>query len=126
MIDSMLTRSRWLSALLVSGVALAAGTALGQPSAAIGDRPDCVTAVGRVVNTGFGFNHSVHVSNGCSFAVDCHVSTDVNPHVNDIHLAPGASTDVATFLGSPASTFVPNVVCPYEHRREPTISDPGE
>lgn len=108
----MSIRLRWVTAVVVAMSALAAGTAIGQPSAPVGDRPDCVSARGQVVNTGYGFNHSVHVTNACAFAVDCRVFTDVNPQVNNVHLAPGASTDVATFLGSPASTFIPHVDCP--------------
>ncbi len=119
-------RPLYLLALAAPTLALAAGTALGQSGSAVGDRPDCVTADGHAVYTGFGYSHSVHVQNRCTFAVDCHVSTDVNPEVHDIHLAPGAATDVATFLSSPASTFVATVVCPYEHPRVPVITDPGE
>lgn len=116
-----------LLAVLGAASALAAGTAWGQGGgSATGDRPDCVFADGHARYTGFGYQHTVHVENRCTFAVDCHVSTDVSPEVHDVHLAPNGSTDVATFLSSPAAVFVANVVCPYEHHREPVISDPGE
>ena len=116
---------RWPTLVLASCVALAAGTALGQGTA-VGDRPDCVSAAGQAVYTGFGYHHTVHVANGCAFAVDCHVFTDVSPEVQNVHVAAGASTDVATFLSSPSRVFVAHVDCPYEHTRVPTPSDPSE
>jgi hypothetical protein len=117
---------RWTFATAAAVIALAAGTALGQPGDAIGDRPDCVHARGQAVNTGYGYRHSVHVENRCSFAVDCRVFTDVNPEVQRIHLEAGGTTDVPTFLSSPASTFVSTVECPTPRGRTPTITDPGE
>lgn len=105
---------RWAAGIAVCAVGLVAGTALAQRGSAVGDRPDCVVADGQAVYTGFGYRHSVHVVNQCTFAVDCHVFTDVNPEVQDVHVAPGASTDVATYLSSPARVFIAHVDCPHE------------
>lgn len=117
-------RLRVATVLLASASALVAGTALGQSMRAVGDREDCVEAHGQARYSGYGYAHSVHVSNQCDHEVVCHVSTDVNPEIHDVRLAPGASTDVATFLDSPASVFVPRVDCP--HARTPVITDRGE
>ena len=112
------------AAILASTCALVAGTALGQGMRATGDREDCVEAHGQARYSGYGYAHSVHVANRCDHEVVCHVSTDVSPQIQDVRLAPGASTDVATFLASPASTIVPRVDCP--HARTPVITDRGE
>lgn len=119
------TRAGRIAAVVLAGVGvLVTGTALAQGMRATGDREDCVEAHGQARYSGYGYAHSVHVSNQCDHEVVCHVSTDVNPQIQDIRLAPGASTDVATFLDSPASTFVPRVDCP--HARTPVITDRGE
>jgi hypothetical protein len=99
---------RFVLALLVlalAAVAFAQGTA-------DGDRPECVTARGVVIAQAYGYNHLVHVENHCAESVTCRVSTDVNPQVNEVRLTPGQSTDVSTFLGSPASAFRARVECP--------------
>ncbi len=82
---------------------------------------------GEVVNTAFGFRHSIHVTNGCSYAVDCHVFSDVNPAVQNVHLAPGAATDVVTHMAAPGSGFVPHVECPTPAGAgRPRITDPTD
>lgn len=118
------TRARTAAVIAACACAFVAGTALAQGMRAIGDREDCVEAHGQARYSGYGYAHSVHVANQCDHEVVCHVSTDVNPQVHDVRLAPGASTDVATFLDSPASEFVPRVDCP--HARTPVITDRGE
>ena len=116
---------RAIPPLVLAALALVAGTALGQPSV-VGNRPDCVTASGQAIYDGYGYRHNVSITNGCEYALDCHVFTSVNPQVQDVHLAPHASTIVPTFLSSPASTFVAHVDCPHAGGREPTITDRGE
>jgi hypothetical protein len=113
---------RALSALLLSLLVLAAGTASGQGSAD-GDRPDCVIASATSGLGVYGNNLSVNVRNTCAYEVTCRVSSDVNPAVTEIHLAPGRSTDVAQFRESPARVFEARVECP---SREPTIRNPSE
>ena len=104
---------RRIAATLIALSALAAGTAFGQGGTAQGERPDCVIADGHAQYTGYGYRHYVTVANHCAFAVDCRVFTDVNPDLQRVHVAAAASTDVATFLSSPASTFVAHVDCPH-------------
>lgn len=112
--------------MMAACLALVAGTALAQSMTALGTRPDCVTGEGQAMFTGYGYRHSVHIANRCDYAVECTVFTDVNPQVQSAHVAPGASVDVATYLSSPARTFVSHVDCPHEGHRAPSISDPSE
>jgi hypothetical protein len=60
---------------------------------------------------GFGYNHIVHVANGCNAAASCTVTTNVNPEPQTVAVPPGSRTDVVTFVGSPASTFAAKVEC---------------
>jgi hypothetical protein len=61
-----------------------------------------------------GYDHLVHLKNECSRRASCKVSTDVNPEVQNVTLAPGKSATVLTFRGSPASTFQATVACTLE------------
>ena len=55
--------------------------------------------------------HFVILESSCQKVASCAVSSDVNPEVQNVSVAPGETTEVATFLGSPASTFTPRVTC---------------
>jgi hypothetical protein len=72
----------------------------------------CVTFQGRV-RYSLGYDHLVDVQNGCTQAVTCAVTTNVNPEPINVSLEPTASTTVVTFIGSPAREFDPRVVCQY-------------
>lgn len=61
-----------------------------------------------------GYDHLVHIKSQCSRAAFCKVSTDVNPKVQNVTIAPGAATTVLTFRGSPAGTFQAKVECQLE------------
>lgn len=61
-----------------------------------------------------GYDHLVHLTNGCSRAAICQVSTDVNPEPQSVSLAVGASATVLTFRGSPARTFRAKVDCAFQ------------
>ena len=76
-----------------------------------GERPDCVRVEAIARFGAMAYDHWVHLENGCDRAVRCRVRTDVNPEVSTVDLEPGARRDVATFHGSPASTFVATVDC---------------
>jgi hypothetical protein len=62
----------------------------------------------------YGYDHLVHLKNGCEKAVVCTVSTNVNPKELKASLEAGASTTVITFKGSPARTFQANVSCRFQ------------
>ncbi len=116
---------RWLGASIAAALALVAGTALGEGTV-VGSRPDCITVTAQALYSGFGYRHNVHVVNHCSYAVDCHVFTSVNPQVFDLHVEHGATGDVSTFLSSPASSYVAHVDCSHPGGTDPVISDPTE
>ncbi|HEY2513919.1 MAG TPA: hypothetical protein VGI39_23790 [Polyangiaceae bacterium] len=60
---------------------------------------------------GYGFNHLVHLVNSCSEALDCSVSTDVNPQEQTVTVAPYTDVVVNTFVGAPGSVFTPRANC---------------
>jgi hypothetical protein len=58
-----------------------------------------------------GYNHVVILANGCPKSAACVVSTDVNPQPQDVVVPPQTTSEVLTFMASPASTFVARVGC---------------
>ncbi len=58
-----------------------------------------------------GYNHVVVLANACAQDEACTVTTDVNPEPQRVLVPARASTEVVTFLGSPARVFVPKAVC---------------
>lgn len=71
----------------------------------------CVKWWGETRATGTGYRHVVVLSNGCAKPALCDVSTDVNPEVQKVTVAPATIEEVVTFFDSPASAFTPNVTC---------------
>ena len=59
----------------------------------------------------YGYNHLVHLRNGCDRAATCTVSTDVNPQAQTVDIASATAVDVTTFMGASAQTFVAKVSC---------------
>jgi hypothetical protein len=52
---------------------------------------------------GYGYTHTITLSNGCPKAVECSVWTDVDPEPRTtLHLKPGQRADHVTRRGSPA------------------------
>lgn len=88
--------------------------ALADGNDAAGDRPDCVHAWGEARYGALGYDHYVHVRNGCDRAVRCDVSTDVNPTPTRVRVEAGRATEVLTFRGSPASSFRATAACELE------------
>jgi hypothetical protein len=104
-------KTRWVaSSLLLTAIGLALA-----PHPAAATPPDsvakCIQVVPEARYRGYGYNHIVHVANVCQSNAECDVSTDVNPQAQHISLAGGATTEVNTFLGSPARVFTPKVDC---------------
>lgn len=77
----------------------------------IGERPECVRAEAIPRFGAMAYDHWVHLENTCGTTVHCTVSTDVNPVPVELDLSAGASRDLSTFHGSPASAFVATVSC---------------
>lgn len=71
----------------------------------------CVKYWGEARSTGYGYRHVVVLKSECKKAQTCDVSTDVNPEVQKVPVAPGETKEVVTFLESPASGFTPRVTC---------------
>jgi len=59
----------------------------------------------------YGYDHMVHIHNGCEQRVACRVSTNVNPTETRVTISPGADVTVVTFVGSPSREFTANVTC---------------
>jgi hypothetical protein len=76
-----------------------------------GTSAGCVDWRSEAVFNGSGYNHLVHLASRCDKRMTCEVSSDVNPALTEVVLAPGKSQVVNTFLGSPSSEFTPKVVC---------------
>lgn len=91
-------------------IAMAAGIAIAQGSVE-GDRPACVRVTATPRAQAYGFDHVVSIANGCEAQVTCRVSSDVNPTVQTMTIAPGASRDTLLWRGSPASAFRALVTC---------------
>ena len=58
-----------------------------------------------------GYDHLVHVTNTCDFAITCKVKTTVNPEWIEGTLAPKAKHTFVTFKGSPAYEFDYTLSC---------------
>lgn len=61
-----------------------------------------------------GYNHIVHLVNGCDRDAWCGVSSNLNPQVQHVTVPVGAHVQVVTFLGSPSRNFTPIVDCTLE------------
>jgi hypothetical protein len=71
----------------------------------------CVTWWGEARPTGYGFRHVVVLKSACTKPATCDVSTDVNPEIQKVTVAPGETREVVTFLEAPGSGFTPRVSC---------------
>jgi hypothetical protein len=61
-----------------------------------------------------GYDHLVHIVNGCDKRATCTVHTDVNVQPQSVEVAPAAHAIVTTWLGSPTARFTPYVDCKLE------------
>ena len=99
-------------ALLLTAWGVALGAA--SPAHAEPKPPPTATCVkwwGEVRPRAYGYDHVVHLESSCKKTAVCAVSSDVNPEVQMVSLPAGASTEVLTFMGSPAYEFTPRVTC---------------
>lgn len=76
--------------------------------------PTCIQVRASAPYGNAGYDHIVTLDNGCEKPAACLVSTDVNPDVVTVSLAPGEAKSVLTFRGSPARTFRAHVSCKLE------------
>lgn len=59
----------------------------------------------------YGYEHHVHIHNGCDKTVRCEVTTNSNPEVNTVTLIAGDTEDVVMSRGSPASEVTAHTKC---------------
>lgn len=88
-----------------------ASSALAEPPAAASPPKPCVEVRGEASFASVGYDHLVHLTNGCKTPMACTVKTDVNPDPAKVDLAPGESKTLVTWRGSPAREFTPDVTC---------------
>jgi hypothetical protein len=112
---------RWIHVAFAFGTAALAVASLAsaqplestspEPLAADAGPTACVKWHGEARSNGYGYKHVVVIDNGCKKPATCAVSTDVNPTVQNVTVAPQSTEEVVTFFDSPVSAFVPNVTC---------------
>ena len=83
----------------------------GKPAAAKLDVSKCVHVRPEAVQSAYGYDHHVHLHNGCDQAVRCEVTTNSNPEIHTVALGKGEAQDVVMFRGSPASQVNANAKC---------------
>ena len=72
--------------------------------------PSCVSFSAQAVYRS-GYEHRVHIANGCNKMVSCDVNTDVTPGIITARVSAHSMETVLTRRGSPSYSFVANVVC---------------
>lgn len=82
----------------------------GKPS----DVSKCVAVRTEALYIPYGYDHHVHLTNGCDKAVRCEVTTSSNPEPTTVTLAKGEHQDIVMFRGSPASAVNAKVKCKAE------------
>jgi hypothetical protein len=73
--------------------------------------PSCVRFWPEARYRNYGYDHVVHLNSRCHRTASCSVSTDVNPKVIAVAVAPGEHVEVVTFRGSPMPEFTAIVEC---------------
>jgi len=97
-----------LAVALVGASSGARAADAGAPSPSL---PACIGVRAEARYVPYGYNHVVILTNGCSKAATCRVSTDVSPQPVTAEVAAGTTVEVLTFAASPASSFTPRVSC---------------
>ena len=96
----------------VALLAAALGAASALHAETKGPKPaTCVKFHGEVRARAYGYDHFVVLESSCQKPASCSVSSDVSPEVQKVSIDPGQTTEVATSLGVPATTFTPYVTC---------------
>src|SRR5687768_14797572 len=72
---------------------------------------DCVRAWSEARPRYPGYDHIVHLESACTVEATCTISTNVNPQTIVATVPPGESTEVLTFMASPAREFAAKVEC---------------
>jgi hypothetical protein len=96
--------------MIASALVVAASSSVAEADPPAG-LPACIGVATEARYVPYGYNHIVRLTNGCSKAATCAVSTDVNPQATSVDVAASATIDVLTFTASPAQTFHAHVTC---------------
>jgi hypothetical protein len=99
-----------LGFLLAPPLATDANSAPARPKP---DAPECVKHRTEARYRNLGYDHLVHVQNGCDERVVCRVSTSVNSEPVEVGLSPGEEREVLTWRGSPAREFTTRIACQF-------------
>lgn len=84
------------------------------PVAAQPSADSCAVATASARYIGYGYTHVVVLQNNCDKAVECSLWTSVDPEPRTtVKVAKGASAEVVTRRGSPASDFAALKSCSY-------------
>lgn len=75
------------------------------------DPKECVKSRTEARYSGYGFDHTVHVTNHCASTMRCAVTTNANPEPTTLTVESGKTESVVTYYGSPASEFTAEVTC---------------
>ncbi len=78
---------------------------------AVPTQAGCVNVTSEARYRNYGHDHVVRLESACAEVQACQVSTDVNPTVRRVTVAPDAAIEVLTFRGSPAREFRATVNC---------------
>jgi hypothetical protein len=73
--------------------------------------PACVQVSTESRYVPYGYNHIVHLKNGCSKTATCKVATDVNPDIQTVEVHASTSVEVLTYMAANSQTFVARVSC---------------
>lgn len=81
------------------------------PTKKSNDVSKCVKVRTEALYIPYGYDHHVHLTNGCDKAVRCEVTTNSNAEPTTATVAAGQHQDILMFRGSPASAVTANVKC---------------
>jgi hypothetical protein len=93
-----------------AGLARADDKAKPKPSAAR-SVSECIDVKTEAIYSGYGYDHHVHLRNGCDKSVRCEVTTSSNPEPTTVTLTKSEEQDVLMFRGSPASEVSATTKC---------------
>jgi len=97
-------------------LALVATVSLGAPGAHGTPTPECLTWRTEARYRNYGYDHLVHIHNGCDVRAACSITTSASPDVIRVSIGAGADVTVVTFVGSPSREFTADVQCVLEPR----------
>jgi hypothetical protein len=72
---------------------------------------ECVRTRTEARYSGYGYDHVVHVTNGCDRKMRCTITTDVNREQATVAIDPGKTESVITQRGSAAREFTAKADC---------------